>query len=287
MVYVRSAVLTEASGRRWSLSGRPAPGPALWYVEDVTGWVGGSGVRGEVTARMGHGDHVSTAEREGRVMTVKGAVACESSDLRDELGLQLSSVLGDGEWGLLEADNGADAGVLATRVRLDGAPQIVEVGTRKLRFQIPVRSESETITAANVQRVAVAAPGTGVGLRFPLFSEGGVLTYGATSVATTGVLVNAGTAPAWPVFWPRGQFVNGWRIWQDGHLIEWNGVAVDVAQAADTARRAVEIWGTDVSQFLSADDFRPIPPGGSAEIRFEPLGGGAGILEATVASTYI
>lgn len=285
MVHVRSATLIEGSGRRWAFTGRPSPGPARWYIEDVAGWAGGAGVRGDVAARLGHGDVVSTAHREGRVLTVKAKVECESSDLRDELEMELSSIMGDGSWGTLEADNGAVP--LRTSVRLDGAPQVVEVGMRGLRIQVPLRSGSAFLFG-ETQRVTVAAAGSGIGLRYPLFSPNGVLDYGAPSQATTGVLTNTGTADAWPVFWPVGDMPSGFRIIQDGHVIEWAGpVALGVPVAVDSERSAVEIAGTDASQLLARDDFQPVRRGASSHITFEPLGGATGYLEATLAPTYI
>ena len=67
MVHVRNAVLTRGNGFRWSLSDKPSASDSEWYVEDVAGWYGGSGVRGDVTARLGHGDFVERGYREGRV----------------------------------------------------------------------------------------------------------------------------------------------------------------------------------------------------------------------------
>ena len=173
MVHVRNAVLTQANGFRWSLSDKPSASDSEWYVEDVAGWYGGSGVRGDVTARLGHGDFVERGYREGRVLTLHGTVVCASSDIRDWQERNISGMAGDGDWCELTCDDGNAE--LSTRVRLDGAPQIVKLGTQALRFQVPLRTEMPFLYSA-WRESSLQPVGAGVGFEFAPFSNGGVVS---------------------------------------------------------------------------------------------------------------
>ena len=199
MVHVRNAVLTQANGFRWSLSDKPSASDSEWYVEDVAGWYGGSGVRGDVTARLGHGDFVERGYREGRVLTLHGTVVCASSDIRDWQERNLSGMAGDGDWCELTCDDGNAE--LSTRVRLDGAPQIVKLGTQALRFQVPLRTEMPFLYSA-WRESSLQPVGAGVGFEFAPFSNGGVVSFG--SAVDTGEWVwndgNASSAPQFTVW---------------------------------------------------------------------------------------
>lgn len=168
MVAVRTARLEQADGARWSLTTRPDASGTSWIVDDVAGWYGGSGVRGEVVAGLGHGDFVERGYREGRVLTLHGTVICESSDERDWQERNLSGMAWSGEWATLTCDDGNAE--LSARVRLDGAPQIVKMGTRALQFQLPLRADTPFIHGA--WRESTLEPiGTGVGVDYPLFNH--------------------------------------------------------------------------------------------------------------------
>lgn len=285
MVAVRTATLTGAGGTFRFIGRGNDPSGTDWIVEDVKGWFGGVGVRGEAVARLGHGEHVQRAWRAGRVLTLVATIVGADSDVRDDVQREVSGVLWDGEFGTLTCTVGDLE--LSTQVRLDGEVAVGELGTQGVPVQIPLRGETPWLYAP-AQRVSVAPAGTGIGLVYPFYAPTGVVSYGALSEATTGVLTNTGNADAWPVFWIRGQMPTGFRVMQDGHPIEWSGsVSQDSLVAVDTARSAVEVWGTDMSHQLALDDFQPIPAGASTSITFQPLGGGTGYLEASLSSTFI
>lgn len=243
-------------------------------------------MRSERVDRIGHGVIAGSTSRTGRTITMGVHVERDTEEALSAWARAMSGLFPEGGTGHLTAEE--DGLTLSTSVVLDGDVKVV-INRDYLwgTLEIPLFAPSPFLFG-ETQRVTVAAAGSGIGLRYPLFSPNDVLDYGAPSRATTGVLTNTGTADAWPVFWPVGDMPSGFRIIQDGHVIEWAGpVALGVPVAVDSERSAVEIAGTDASQLLARDDFQPVRRRASSHITFEPLGGATGYLEATLAPTYI
>lgn len=283
MVHVRSATFTEANGTAWSLSGRPPKGPAEWIVTDVAGWSGGSGVRGEVTARIGHGDVVGRGERENRVLTLHGTVACQNSDIRDDMERALSGIAGDGDWGDLTCDDGH--AILSTRARIDGAPSISKVGTTALRFLLPLRADSPWLYGP--ERVTFLQPvGTGVGLVYPLYAPDGVLDYGAGIVASDAVH-NDGNATAWPTVLVVGDFPGGWRLIGDSKTVEWPWPTTHASPVEVRMDGSIWIGTSNVTDQATIRQWMSIAPGGSLTPSLAPLQGGTGWAEVHHRDTYI
>lgn len=278
----RSAML-EHDGRAWTFKGEPTGDGVEWIVRGVDGWFGGVGVRGDAVARIGHGEHVERAWAAGRALTLDGYVYADDSADRDRIERDLSGIMFDGTFGRITCDTGAHR--LTAEVRRDGEVGIVQEGAFGLAVKIPLRCRTPYLYA-EAAHVSVAANGTGVGLIYPLYAPDGVLEYGEADAPTTGTLVNEGNAPAWPVYTFFGDAPTGFRIWQDGHAIEWSGNVGSEPVTVDTAASSVLIGGQDVSELLAVDDFVPIRRGSSAAIRLEVLGGGTGYIDASVASTY-
>lgn len=287
MVHVRSAVLTQGDGSSWSLSDRPASSGSEWYVEDVAGWYGGSGVRGDVTARLGHGDFVERGYREGRVLTLHGTVACESSDVRDWQERNLSGMAGDGDWCDLTCDDGNAK--LSARVRLDGAPQIVKVGTTALRFQLPLRSDSPFLVGP--WRESTLQPiGAGVGFEFPPFSrdlgKGPVITFG-TAVDTTEYVWNDGNSNSWPRFTVTADSPGGFAVSLGDKRVTypwptWADIPVTVDMTG-----SVTVGGVDQSHLLGERGWAAIPAHSIDVPSFEFLQGGTGFCTVKHRDTYI
>ena len=170
MVHVRTAQLTQADGGRWTLSTAPRRGDdSRWFVEDVDGWYGGSGLRGGATPSYNHGTFLSRGFREGRTLTLHGWVENVDADTRDWQERNISGMLWDGMTGELTCDDGN--AVMTTRVRLDGPPQVVPLGVRDLQFQVPLVSESPFLYG-DWREFSLDPPGVGVGFEFPPFSGG-------------------------------------------------------------------------------------------------------------------
>lgn len=284
MVHVRTAVLAQADGSRWSLANGRGAGEAgsAWIVNDVAGWYGGSGVRGDVTARLGHGDFVERGYREGRVLTLHGTVACESSDVRDWQERNLSGMAGDGDWCDLTCDDGN--AVLSTRVRLDGAPQIVKVGTTALRFQLPLRSDSPSLFGP--WRESTLQPvGAGIGLEYPVLG-GGVVTFG-TAVQATEPVWNDGNADSWARFTVTADSPGGFAVGLAGRRVTypwptWMDIPVTVDMAG-----SVTVGGVDQSHLLGERGWAHIGPHSIEQPTFEFLQGGTGFCTVQHRDTYI
>lgn len=224
--------------------------------------------------------------REGRTITMEILAERGTRQALWDLERQWSGVFSGGGEGRLEVVQ--DGELLWCPVRLDGEikPDMrVDMGYGTV--SIPLASDDPWLYGPTFSTVVVP-PGTGVGLVYPIYAPDGAVSYGKESADVSRTLLNVGNADAWPIYWPRGDMPTGFRIIQAGHVIEWSGsVSTGVPIAVDTARSAVEIAGTDMSHLIVRDDFQPVPPGGAAEVRFEPIGGGTGHLEATIAPTYI
>ena len=287
MVHVRNAVLTQGNGFRWSLSDKPSASDSEWYVEDVAGWYGGSGVRGDVTARLGHGDFVERGYREGRVLTLHGTVVCASSDIRDWQERNLSGMAGDGDWCEVTCDDGNAE--LSTRVRLDGAPQIVKLGTQALRFQVPLRTEMPFLYSA--WRESTLRPiGAGVGLEFPPFArdlgQGPVVTFG-TAVSTDEWVWNDGNADSWPVFDVVADAPGGFAVGLGDKRVTYPWPTFpDIPVSVDMAG-AVTVAGVDQSHLLGERGWASVAPQSMESPSFEFLQGGNGWATVRHRDTYI
>ena len=280
---MRSATLIRSRGADWHLPARPAPGDVRWYIEDVTGWYGGSGVRTQVTASIGHGDFLGVPTREGRAFTLQGAVVCSSVELRDETERMLSAVAWDGEEVDLRCDDGHR--VLTSTVRLDGAPQIVEIGRTKLRFHIPLRSASPFLYA-DEQKIFLHPVGLGRGLEYPLFSKSGVLTYG-TALAERDSITNSGDAAAYDSYLVVGDFPGGWRLTVGRKVIEWPWPTVLTAPVLVEMTGRIWIGDSNVTDRASVRQWAPLAAGATVTPSLTPLQGGTGWAEVRHRDTFI
>lgn len=256
-----------------------------WDADRIDGWLDTPGMQVPSTARLGHGDTVGRARWSGRTIQIPGILRTRDCVQQQSERDRLAGMFHDGQSQMVEVTHGGVTvrGEFRLIDRLDFDPVTPEYA----EWSLSLYSEDPFLYGGE-QRVTVLGPGAGVGLVYPLFAPDGGLDYGAPSSATTGVLTNTGNADAWPMYRPHGDMPSGFRVWQDGHPIEWGGpVAPMLPVTVDTARSAVEIAGADHSHLLVLDDFQPVPPGASTHVTFEPLGGADGYLEASLVSTYI
>jgi hypothetical protein len=130
------------------------------------------------------------------------------------------------------------------------------------------------------------------GLEFDLFTDGttdtGVLEFGAASATGRILVTNPGNEDAWIQFEIAGPLpADGFEIVTVGTGARdrfEGGVSVGSTLLIDTATALVVIDGyADRSGLLTVRDLAPIPPGGSAEYEFVPLGAfSAATLTATI-----
>jgi len=125
------------------------------------------------------------------------------------------------------------------------------------------------------------------GLEFDLFTDGttdtGVLEYGAVGASGRLVMTNPGNADAWPAYEASGLVADeGFDIITvgTGDTIRFqHGVPAGSTLLIDSATGVVVIDGyADRSTYLTMRDWAPVPPGGSVEIAFVPLGATSGAL---------
>lgn len=286
MVAVRTARLEQADGGRWSLTTRPQASGTSWIVDDVAGWYGGSGVRGEVTAGLGHGDFVERGHREGRVLTLHGTVICESSDERDWQERNLSGMGWSGEWGTLTCDDGNAE--LSARVRLDGAPQIVKVGTHALQFQLPLRSDTPFLHG-DWRESTLEPIGSGIGVDFPLFTQGEdepVFTFG-TAVDTTEYAWNDGNAESWPEFVVYADAPGGFAVSLGDKRVTFPWPTFpDMPVTVDMAG-SVSVSGVDQSHMVGERGWAMIAPGAISSPSLTFLQGGTGWATVRHRDSYI
>jgi len=134
------------------------------------------------------------------------------------------------------------------------------------------------------------------GLEFDLFTDGttdtGYLEFGAASATGRIVVVNDGNEDAWPQFEIAGPLpADGLEIVTVGTGARdrfEGGVSVGSTLLIDTATGLVLIDGyADRSGLLTVRDLASIPPGGSSEFEFVPLGSfSAATLTATVSPGF-
>lgn len=288
MVQVRTATLTQSDGAALSLTtDPPRGGETRWFVEDVAGWYGGSGVRSESTAKLGHGTFHSRGYREGRTLTVHGWVECENADLRDWHERNLSGLMWDGKWGSLTCFDGVDT--LMTRVRLDGSPQIVNIGVTTLQFQIPLVSESAFLYGKE-REVTLLPPGSGIGFEFPPFSrdlrQGPIITFG-TETQETAYIWNDGNADSSAVFTTVADSPAGFIVGHGGHRVTYpwptfKNVPVEVDMAG-----AVRIGGVDQTHRVGERGWASIAPGTIETPFLRFIDGGTGWATVRNRDTYI
>jgi hypothetical protein len=125
------------------------------------------------------------------------------------------------------------------------------------------------------------------GLVFPV---GEPVSFGdAGPASNTGLLLNAGSAPAYPRFEVHGDYPDGVRVMVGGRSVTYTGpITAGAPVLIDCLERAASIGGLDRSQFLGERDFPTVPAGGSIRAAFSPLSGAStGWCVATSRDTYI
>jgi len=131
------------------------------------------------------------------------------------------------------------------------------------------------------------AGGTPGGLDWAGGSPGG-LDWGVSGVGGVFTLLNAGTAPTWPVFTVTGPVANPtWTNPATGDVIAYTGT-VEAGQTLviDTSpfTRSVALNGVDRLGFLASAQWIELPPGIQVTVQFS--GSGAGSVAATWQYAY-
>lgn len=147
------------------------------------------------------------------------------------------------------------------------------------------RPERLSWTASETQMFPAARDSGGLsfgvdggGLLFPL-------DFGVDAGSQdTCLLVNRGTATAWPTLTVTGGF-DGVLISTGVDAIEYSGYVGDVPLTLDSRSCTASMGGSDVGRNLIRRGFPSVAPGGSCVLRL--LSSGSGWVTATVRDTYI
>ena len=165
-------------------------------------------------------------------------------------------------------------------MKLPGFP-VLGIGAKVAKRSLPIDIGFElgTLATAAVQWRAVnpqwqslprsttlipvgAAPS---GMRFPLFTVGGIISFGATGTsASTAVLQNAGNAPAWPLITMQGP-CSGFTVTLDGNPVTYGAaiatgqsVTLDYATGRATLVATGATPGVDRTYNLTSRRFSPV-----------------------------
>lgn len=299
MTEVRFAELIGAHGES-VLSNREDQYPRFWLT-GLDGWFGGVGVSGATAQRtFGHGLFREAVKRTGRVLTLKGHFMFDSDADRLVADRFLSGLLWDGDYGELRVTTGDLT--LSSFVRLDGEIKhsYQTRNTRELNIQVPLLA-SDPFLYGVPQVYQVYPAGSGVGLRFPLFSQSGKpgglevtevtpgLSFGAANPNTQGVVQNRGNADSYPRIRIVGDFPSGFVLKNSrGRTIEypapvWQQSPVEV----DCWEGAVYQGGVNQTYRCTNRQWFTIPAHGVDSFRVSSIAPGDGRAEITHRDTYI
>lgn len=181
-----------------------------WNFDQITGWHDGASVRLNQVTRLGHGEFSQQGLRGSRVVTISGwffganrADAAEASD-------RLVATLADGSFARLAVLD-PDLGERWAMVQLADKPDIRWDDGPAFRYQLTLLApDGFRYGARSSGATGFATDSAGRGLRFPLFSPNGFLSFGPRPTSSGLVTVtNAGTAPASPLFTVEGPTPEG------------------------------------------------------------------------------
>lgn len=185
-------------------------------------------------------------------------------------------------------------GVRTMHVQREGTVEIIWNGGPVAFFRIPLKANDPMKYGERSSGTTSFASGSeGRGLRFPLFSPNGYLSFGPPATSSGSVTVtNAGTAPASPVFTVAGPTPEGgFSITETttGARITFLGtVPAGSRLVLDSADGSVLIDGSgDRSTDTLVDAWPVVPAGSSSTFLFAPESStSAATLTVDVVATY-
>lgn len=262
------------------------PGVNMKLV-DIPGWYGGPGVRRDSTPRLWtHGQFSERGWREARLVTLQGAVVCDTRAQAAAVLDSVASVLADGTEGLLTV-NDPDIGPRWAKVLLAGSPKTMWNGTDTVEFSLDLlAADPRKYGTSTSAATAIAAPGGG--LVYPLGSPAppGVLDYGATGTPGTVALANKGSADTAPVFTVTGDLPNGFTITNvetGRRLVYASAILAGQYLRLDTADGSVKLEGyADRSALLTVRQWTRLSPYSTGTWLFEAQGSTGALLSVEV-----
>lgn len=282
---MRTASLYEPNGRQIATfsSNDNGPWPNLDLM-DITGWVGGVGVKDSPDSRFGHGMFAEKTRFTGRDLTIYVFSKYETLEQRAILENGFSGMLASGaDYRLTVEIEGLK---LSTTVQQDGEVDIAREGIDGLNFKIPLRAV-DPFKYADEQQYQIFPAGYGEGLEFPLFA-GGSLTYGTSEKGSSVPVRNAGTATAYPRIAVHGNWPAGFRIVSGRSVVQYGAPVVTASPVEiDMKTGSITSRGSDVTQGATRRAWFSVPPGGVIQPRISAISQGDGWADVFLADTYL
>ena len=250
----------------------------------LDGWVGGVSVKLDRTDRLGDGVVLEPMRREGREITVAGAVTLDTPAEAWALERYISGLFtGRGLGAITVTQDGA---ALTAAVQLDGT---VKLATRiypdpAVEWEIPVYAPDPRLYGA-ARTMQLRPVDTGAGFVWPGFADG--FADWGVSGGDEAQLTNAGNAAALPTVTVTVDDGSGFRLSSGARSVEWVGACSrSVPVVVDMAGRVL-VGGVDRSAQLVRREWLSVPPRGVVSMSLSTLSGGGGSAIATVRDTWI
>lgn len=259
-------------GLTFSTEGWTSPDGYTLWLDKLTGWDDGPGIRRDRTDRMNaHGEFSERGWRGARLVTIEGDATCPSEAVAALAAQQLAAVLGDGLDGVLEVTDTATVD-MSIGAGLFSEPKIEWKNDTTAAYQLQFLCPKPRKYGApmNAQTGVATAGGA---LEYPLDDP---LDYGAPGDPGTVTLTNSGTADTAPAFTVTGDLPDGFSIThvQSGdQLVYSDAVLAGQTVRLDTADSSVWLEGNaDRSAKLTVREWVRIPKKTTATWLFEAAG---------------
>lgn len=233
----------------------------------LVGWVGGVGVDTEKTKPLTDGVVLGPLRREGREITCAGVAVLDTPAQVWALERHISGMFAGG-MGVLETsqeDHTGSVYSLSAAVQLDGTIKVDTFVEPQpvVEWEIPLIAPDPCLYGpARTHTLTMTAEG--VGLRFPWFApaDAGFLEFGAPAHRPP-LLVNAGNAPAWPVYVVRGDLPQGFTIEQAGRIVSFGEAVFAASPVTVDMSGRVLVAGVDRTSAATVREWSAVPPGGT------------------------
>lgn len=254
-----------------------------WDMERVTGWFDTPGVRLETVERLRHGEHTSDGRWANRLVRITGLFHHDDCTDQQAERDRLAGLFHDGK-------------TVEVRMRHGGLNLANDF---RLADELKVEPDTDTLSDFDMLlaavdpylyspfRESIVRPvGSGVGLEYPLFHRGGVLTFG-TAVDTTEPIWNDGNAVSFPRFVVTADAPGGFAITLNGRRVTFPWPVFSDAPVVVDMAGSVTVSGVDQSHLLSDRGWAGVEPGEIAYPSFDLLRGGTGWATVRHRDTYI
>lgn len=250
---------------------------------DVEGWYEPE-IRLGMVERYGNGSIAEPQSWEARQLLVRGHASGLSRAGVSQWLRALSAVCSPDRPSVLTVTDQGLA-LSAEVLRAEKPRQAHSLDDGWIEWELPLVAPDPFLYGVAEER-HVPLVGAGVGLKFDLFSVGGVLTFGS-AVAADVALHNPGNAVAYPRYVVTGDLPSGFRLSQSsGGFVDFAGpVWADAPAVVDMAGRVL-VAGVDRSDEIARVEWAGVAPGGSLVPELS-AGQGSGFAVATIRPTWL